>query len=116
MPLGGKHHVTREVRVTKDGPNTWQNVAVVELEAFASNDKLLGLERRAPRQLVIDNGIQLICRLVRETEPLNDLTQHISEPLAPDVDDVPLGLRVVPSLPMRLAPSSSPNARSPSQS
>jgi len=37
---------------------------VVELEVLLSNDKFLALERRAPRQLVIDNVIQLFRSVV----------------------------------------------------
>jgi hypothetical protein len=49
MSLGGKYHIVTEFGVTKDGPDAKQDVAIVKLEVFTSNNKFLGLEWRAPR-------------------------------------------------------------------
>ena len=74
MSLRGKYHVTSKFRVAKDGPDARQNVPIVELDAFTFDVKLLGLEWRVSRQLVVNDAIQLVCCLIRETQSLDDLT------------------------------------------
>jgi len=53
-----------EFRVAKDGLDGWQNLLIVEFKAFTSDDKLPSLEWRAPRKIVVDDAIQLVCCLV----------------------------------------------------
>ena len=115
MSLRGKYHVTSKFGIAEDGLDAWQNIPIVELDAFAFDDKFLGLERRAPRQLVVDNAIQLICCLIRETKSLDDLGWCVSKSSVPDMDHIPLGLRVALSSLTRLAHVSSPNTQSPNQ-
>jgi len=64
MSLRGKYHVTSKFRVAKDCLDAWQNILIVELDAFAFNVKLLGLEWRVPRQLVVNDAIQLVRCLI----------------------------------------------------
>ena len=59
--------------------DAFYNVTVVELEALLSNDKFLASERRAPRQLVIDNVIQLFCGVVQQAKLVYNLQRQISD-------------------------------------
>jgi len=64
MSLRGKYHIMSKFQVAKDGLDGWQNLLIVEFKAFTSDDKLLSLEWRAPRKIVVDDTIQLVFCLV----------------------------------------------------
>jgi hypothetical protein len=44
-----KYQLPSKLRLTEKCPNTGYDVAIVKLDAFTSNHKLLRLEWRAPR-------------------------------------------------------------------
>jgi hypothetical protein len=64
VALRRKHQVTRELGITVDAPNTLQYITEIELEGVISNDQVLALERRAPRQLVVDDIVQFLRRAI----------------------------------------------------
>ena len=64
MSLRGKDHVTSKFRVAEESLDAWKNIPIVQLDTFAFDVKLLGLEWRAPRKLVVNDTIQLICCLI----------------------------------------------------
>jgi hypothetical protein len=59
VPLWGKDEFTRKLGVTEEGSDGWNNIAIVELKAFASNVEILALEGGAPRQHLVDDVVQL---------------------------------------------------------
>ena len=64
MLLRSKYHIMSEFRVAKDGLDGWQNLSIVEFKVFTSDDKFPRLEWRAPRKIVVDDAIQLVCCFV----------------------------------------------------
>jgi hypothetical protein len=83
VALRGHDQVLRELRIAIDRPNTLYYVSIIQCEFFIGNDYISGLERRAPRQLVVDDPVELIGGGVRQAKLANNLLLCIST-LIPD--------------------------------
>jgi hypothetical protein len=60
VPLWGKDKLTCELRVTEEGLDTGNDVAIVELKGFTSNNEIPALKGGAgPRQRLVDYVVQL---------------------------------------------------------
>ncbi len=57
VPLWGIDKITREFRVTEEGPDAWYNFAIMKLKVFTSNGKVLTLKGGAPRQRLVNNVV-----------------------------------------------------------
>jgi len=65
MPLRGKDQIECELRVGKESPNTLNDVTIMELEDFTSDNEILSLERGCTGQLLIDDLVKFFARVIR---------------------------------------------------
>ena len=65
VALRGEDEDPRKLRVSKECTNTFNDVAVVDLKDFLVDVHLATYEARASRaQVVVDDGVQLLGRLI----------------------------------------------------
>src|SRR5438477_334481 len=73
MAFGYKDELLSELRITVEGSNTVQNIAMIYLICLTSNYYFLAYESRTARQLVINDEIEFTSILVRQIEAFLDL-------------------------------------------
>jgi len=64
MPLWGEGEILPKFGIAVERSDAFYDIPAVELKMFISNDELLALEGRPPRQFVINNFIQLFGRAI----------------------------------------------------
>jgi hypothetical protein len=60
----GKNQIVCKCRVTIEGPDAEKDITTMEGERFISNDNLFTFEWRARGGQVVNDAIELICRLI----------------------------------------------------
>ena len=73
MSLWGKDQIPRKLGVSKECPDTLNDVAIMELEVFTSNREVLGLERWSTGQLLVDDLVKLFACVIRQSELFDKL-------------------------------------------
>jgi hypothetical protein len=64
VSLWGKDQIMCEFRVAVEGPDAKKNIAVMKVESFIPDDKFFTFKWRAPGQVVVNDVIELICRMI----------------------------------------------------
>jgi hypothetical protein len=64
VSLWGNDQVMCECRVPIEGPDAVKNIAVMNVESFIPDVNLLTFKLRAPGQVVVNDTIELVRRLI----------------------------------------------------
>jgi len=71
--LWGKDEIMCKLGVAKESPDTHNNVTIMELEVFTSNNEILALKWGGTRQLLVNEVVKLLACVIQQSEAVNKL-------------------------------------------